>query len=38
MSLAAEFGSELLLRFKGPDEKKAAEEMVKYFEEGFGEN
>jgi len=37
MSLAAEFGSQLLLRFDGPDEKKATEEMVKYFEDGFGE-
>jgi phosphocarrier protein HPr len=37
MSLAAEFGSELVLRFDGPDEEKAAAEMIKYFEEGFGE-
>ena len=37
MSLAAEFGSELTLRFEGPDEEKAAQEMIKYFEEGFGE-
>ena len=38
MSLAAEYGSKLLLKFDGPDEKKAAEELVKYFEDGFGEN
>jgi len=37
MTLAAEFGSELVLRFEGPDENKASEEMVSYFEEGFGE-
>lgn len=37
MSLAAEFGSELVLRFDGPDEEKASAEMIKYFEEGFGE-
>lgn len=37
MSLAAEHGSELLLRFDGPDENKASEEIVRYFEDGFGE-
>ena len=37
MSLAAEYGSQLTLTFDGPDEKKASEEMVKYFEDGFGE-
>jgi phosphocarrier protein HPr len=37
MSLAAEFGSELVLRFDGADEEKASAEMIKYFEEGFGE-
>jgi phosphocarrier protein len=37
MSLAAEHGSKLVLMFDGPDENKAAEEIVKYFEEGFGE-
>jgi phosphocarrier protein len=37
MSLAAEYGSELLLQLDGPDEEKAAEEISKYFEEGFGE-
>lgn len=37
MSLAAEYGSEVILRFEGPDEQKASEEIVKYFQEGFGE-
>ena len=37
MSLAAEYGSKLTLKFDGPDEVKASEEIVKYFEEGFGE-
>jgi phosphocarrier protein len=37
MTLAAEFGSELKLRFDGPDEEKASEEMIKYFKDGFGE-
>ncbi len=37
MTLAAEKGSELTLVFDGEDEKEAAEEIVKYFEEGFGE-
>jgi phosphocarrier protein HPr len=37
MSLAAEYGSELILEFEGSDEQKAAEELTKYFEEGFGE-
>ena len=37
MSLAAEHGSELTLKFNGPDEKKASEELIKYFEDGFGE-
>jgi len=37
MSLAAEYGSELTLKLDGPDEKKASEELVKYFEDGFGE-
>jgi phosphocarrier protein HPr len=38
MSLAAEHGSRLILKFEGPDESSAAAEMVKYFEDGFGEN
>lgn len=37
MSLAAEFGSSVILKFEGKDEEKAAEEIAKYFEEGFGE-
>lgn len=37
MTLAAEQGSTLLLRFEGDDEEKAAAEIVKFFEEGFGE-
>jgi phosphocarrier protein HPr len=37
MSLAAEHGSELILRFDGKDEENAAEEITKYFEDGFGE-
>jgi phosphocarrier protein len=37
MSLAAEYGSELTLIFDGSDEIKASEEIVKYFEDGFGE-
>lgn len=37
MSLAAEEGSELILRFEGSDEKNAAEEIIKFFEDGFGE-
>ena len=37
MTLAAEQGSKLLLRFEGEDEKELLDEMVKFFEEGFGE-
>ncbi|HJY62659.1 MAG TPA: HPr family phosphocarrier protein [Ignavibacteria bacterium] len=37
MSLAAEYGSQLTLKFDGPDEEKASVEMIKYFEDGFGE-
>ena len=37
MSLAAEYGSSVMLRFEGPDESKAAAEIVKFFEDGFGE-
>ena len=37
MSLAAEYGSELILQLDGPDEEKAADELAKYFNEGFGE-
>lgn len=37
MTLAAEMGSELILRFDGSDENAAAEEIVSYFERGFDE-
>ena len=37
MSLAAEYGYELTLRFDGRDEEDAANEITQYFEEGFGE-
>ncbi len=37
MSLAAEFGSTVKLRFDGPDEKEASADIIKYFEDGFGE-
>lgn len=37
MSLAAEYGSSVKLRFDGSDEDKAAAEITKYFEDGFGE-
>ncbi len=37
MSLAAEYGSKVILRFEGVDEKKASEEIIDYFERGFDE-
>lgn len=37
MTLAAEEGSTLTLKFEGDDEKELSEEMVKFFDEGFGE-
>jgi phosphocarrier protein len=37
MTLAAEQGSELTLELDGEDEVKASEELVKFFEDGFGE-
>ena len=37
MTLAAEQGSTLLLKFEGEDEEKACDDVVKFFEEGFGE-
>jgi phosphocarrier protein HPr len=37
MTLAAEQGSKLLVRFEGPDEKEACEAMRELFESGFGE-
>ena len=35
MTLAAEPGLELTLEFDGPDEEKAATDIVEYFENGF---
>jgi phosphocarrier protein HPr len=37
MTLAAEKGSKLIIRFEGPDAKKACQAMVELFESGFGE-
>ncbi len=37
MTLAAEQGSELTLELEGEDEVKASAELVKFFEDGFGE-
>jgi phosphocarrier protein len=37
MTLAAEMGSELLLKFDGLDENQAAEEIVSFFQRGFDE-
>lgn len=37
MTLAAEQGSVITLRFDGDDEEQAAIEIVKFFENGFGE-
>ncbi len=37
MTLAAEQGSDLTLRFEGEDEEKASVEVIKFFEDGFGE-
>ncbi len=37
MTLAAEQGSALLLRFSGPDEQEAAEAILDLFERGFDE-
>lgn len=37
MTLAAEQGSDLMLRFEGEDEEKASIEVIKFFEDGFGE-
>lgn len=37
MTLAAEQGSTLMLKFEGDDEKELSEEMIKFFAEGFGE-
>lgn len=37
MTLAAEHGARLHLRFEGPDEEEAATALVELFESGFGE-
>lgn len=37
MTLAAEQGSKLMLRFEGHDEVALAEEIIRFFEDGFGE-
>jgi phosphocarrier protein len=37
MTLAAEQGSKLTLRFSGPDEQELAVEMIDFFEKGFNE-
>ncbi len=37
MTLAAEQGSKLLVRFDGPDEQEAYQAMFELFESGFGE-
>ena len=37
MTLAAEQGSKLLLKFEGPDEEEAANAVVNLFERGFDE-
>ena len=37
MTLAAEQGSTLILKFEGEDEEKASVEVIKFFEYGFGE-
>jgi len=37
MTLAAEQGSELLLRFEGPDEEEAAAAVTDLFDRGFDE-
>ncbi len=37
MTLAAEQGSRLVLRFEGEDEEAAAQEVVRLFERGFDE-
>jgi len=37
MTLAAEQGSKLTLRFSGPDEQELSVEMIDFFEKGFNE-
>ncbi len=38
LMLAAEKGSEMVLKVDGDDEKEALEELIKLFESGFGED
>jgi phosphocarrier protein len=37
MTLAAEQGSTMILRFEGVDEAEASEEIISFFERGFDE-
>ena len=37
MTLAAEQGSKLIVKFDGPDEKEAFQAMAELFDSGFGE-
>lgn len=37
MTLAAAYGSEMLLEFNGPDEEEMASEVLQYFQRGFDE-
>ena len=37
MTLAAEQGSTLMLKFDGPDEEPLSKEMINFFERGFDE-
>ncbi len=37
MTLAAEQGAKIQLKFSGPDEKELSEEMISFFERGFDE-
>jgi phosphocarrier protein HPr len=37
MSLAAEYGSKVTLRFDGEDEEEAAKAITQFFTDGFGE-
>ncbi len=37
MSLAAEYGSKVTLRFDGPDEQQASKDIINFFDDGFGE-
>lgn len=37
MTLAAEKGAKLILKFEGDDEEDLSKEMIEFFEKGFGE-